>query len=326
MNKALVSFVALLASSLLAEPQPVKSFRVAVEVPGQDQLRFGTLSLTPEGVKFESDELLFTVPVKDMDDIQVAGFRERFLTLLVRKDSEFARSYAFLFSDRRTGTTNMSSLSFQLGPKETLRTAVETGRAYREQITDQLPANQASPGALPTEATRTARAAVIPADAPPPGLPKTTSDPPHTTPALPSSQALRELFRLSGRYIEKRKGLSSFVLTGTPGDLVFFEDAIGFRSQAQNPHLGADKAAFIQDGYLKFRVGDKDIESVSYQPMTSNNTVLVLTINRKSSFYAQSKPLLTETKNDNELVFLVPSGSSQGQLPGYFHSRISTVF
>ncbi len=43
----------------------------------------------------------------------------------------------------------MSSLSFQLGPKETLRTAVENGRAYREQIADQLPANQAAPGAFP---------------------------------------------------------------------------------------------------------------------------------------------------------------------------------
>jgi len=326
MNKALLSSIVLLASSLLAEPQPVKSFRVAVEVPGQDQLRFGTLSLTPEGVRFDSDELLFTVPLKDMDDIQVAGFRERFLTLLVRKDSEFARSYAFLFSDRRSGVTNLSSLSFQLGPKETLRAAVENGRAYREQIANQLPANQTAPAALPIEAPRTARAAMIPADPPLPALPKTTSDPQRTTPVLPSSQPLHELFRLSGRYIEKRKGLSSFVLTGTPGDLVFFEDAIGFRSQAQNPHLGADKAAFIQDGYLKFRVGDKDIESVSYQPVTSNNTVLVITINRKSSFYVQSKPLLTETKNDNELVFLVPSGSSQSQLPGYFHSRISNVF
>ena len=326
MTKALVSFIAFFASTLLADPQPLKSFRVAVEVPGQDQLRFGTLSLTPEGVKFDSDELLFTVPLKDMDDIQVAGFRERFLTLLVRKDSEFARSYAFLFSDRRSGMTNMSSLSFQLGPKETLRTAVENGRAYREQIADQLPANKAAPGVLPPEAPRTARAAVTPADAPPPAFPKTASDLPHPTPALPSSQPPRELFRLSGRYVEKRKGLSSLVITGTPGDLVFFEDAIGFRSQAQNPHLGPDKAAFIQDGYLKFRVGDKDIESVSYQPVTSNNTVLVLTINRKSGFYAQSKPLLTETKNDNELVFLVPSGSSQSQLPGYFHSRISTVF
>ena len=116
------------------------------------------------------------------------------------------------------------------------------------------------------------------------------------------------------------------MITGTPGDLVFFEDAIGFRSQTQNPHLGTDKAAFLQDGYFKFRVGDKDIESVSYQPVSSNYTVMVLTINRKSSFYAQSKSLLTETKNDNELVFLVPSGSSQSQIPGYFRSRISTAF
>ena len=67
---------------------------------------------------------------------------------------------------------------------------------------------------------------------------------------LQGRRAICELFRLSGRYVEKRKGLSRLVITRQPGDLVFFEDAIGFRSQAHNPHLRPDKAVFIQDGYF----------------------------------------------------------------------------
>ena len=132
MNKIFVWFTALFVGTLLADPPSIPPLRVGVEVPGQDQLRFGTLTLTPESVKFDSDELLFTVPVKDLEDVQVAGFRERFLTLRVRKDSEFSRSYAFLFVDRNSGLTSSLSLSFQLGPKETLRMALEAGNTYRE--------------------------------------------------------------------------------------------------------------------------------------------------------------------------------------------------
>ena len=325
---------------MLADSNTIPPLRVAVEVPGQDQLRFGTLSFAAEGVKFDSNELLFTVPINDMEDIQVAGFRERFLTVVVRKNSGFSRSYAFLFADSRIGMSNSLSLSFQLGPKETLRTALEAGTQYREQVADQLRANSpaapepsspSSPGIIrsagpPPGVIGSINSSPVRVDPPLPRLPRTSEDKKKEAATSSAPQPSRELFHLSGRYLEKWQGVGSVILAGTPGDLVFFEDTLGFRSQVQNPRLGPNKTPFVEDGYLKFRIRDKDIENATYHAVNSKDAVLTLSINRHSSFFAEAKALLTETKSDNEVVFLIPAGSSQYQLPNYFHSRVGIGF
>ena len=56
--------------------------------------------------------------------------------------------------------------------------------------------------------------------------------------------------RLEWLLRRKAQGSQQLSYHRQPGDLVFFEDAIGFRSQAHNPHLRPDKAVFIQDGYF----------------------------------------------------------------------------
>ena len=327
MSKIFVFSLVLLARCSLADPSSLPSLRVAVEVPGQDQLRFGTLTLAVDGVKFDSEELLFRVPIQDLEDLKVAGFRERFLTLVVRKDSEFVQAYGFLFSDRRYPSSSSLSLSFQLGPKEVLRAAVETGNTYRSQIADRLRTHPVSAaGPLPPA---TAASVSTPRPPLPPAAPIHSSAAVggvSDTAGAKVPPAVRELFRLNVRYVEKRKGMSSLVLTGLPGELLFFEDSLGFRSQVQNPRLGPDKVPFLQDGYLKFRIADKDIENVTYQALSGHYTALVLTIQRQSSFYVESKALLTDTRNDNEIVFLVPDGANRSQLSSYFRQRVHTGF
>jgi hypothetical protein len=77
-----------------------KSLRVAVEIPAKKQMSAGVLTLAADEVKFDSDqqgadELLFSIPAKDVEEVQVAGFRERFLSLKIRAHADFVKAYSF---------------------------------------------------------------------------------------------------------------------------------------------------------------------------------------------------------------------------------------
>ena len=329
-NRALLPFF--LAATLTAPGQvvPFGALRVAVEVPAKTQLCFGTLTLSAAEVRFESDqrggldELLFSIPVKDVEEVEVAGFRERFLSLKIRQNTDFVKAYAFLFAEgHQAPTTNALNVNFELGPKEDLRAALRTASELKSQVGEA----QVSTKDTPTKGDQPLRAALMP---PTIGSGSEISSRfPNAAPTL-DHKALPELFRQEARYLEKLRGLSALMVTsfsGTPGELVFFDDSFGYRSERQNPRIDATKSQFLEDGYLKFRLQNSWIQNVVFKPVIGNHSVVVIVvhIDKNSPFMVDSRSLLTDTGKDDEIVFLV-STSGQYQVANYFRTKVKGTF
>jgi hypothetical protein len=78
------------------------------------------------------------------------------------------------------------------------------------------------------------------------------------------------VFREGARYLEKLRGFAALMvnnLSGTAGDLVFFDDGFGYRSERQNPRISPMKNQFLKDGYLKFRLENEWIQNVVFKPV-----------------------------------------------------------
>jgi len=307
-----------------------KSLRVAVEITAKKQLSVGVLTLAASEVRFESDqhgsdELLFSIPAKDVEEVQVAGFRERFLSLKIRQNTDFVKAYSFLFSESRLSGTNALTVNFELGPKEDLRAALTTASEFKSHLAD-APAptkdaisrtDQSLKAALASSAA-IGRGSEIPARSP------------ISSASSADRKAPTELFRQEARYLEKLRGFSALMVTnlsGTPGELVFFEDGFGYRSERQNPRISPVKTQFLEDGYLKFRLQNDWIQNVVSKPVKGNPNcvVIVVQIRKGSPFFSDSRSLLTDTGNDNEIVFLV-SASGQYQVMSYFRTKIKGSF
>lgn len=117
-----------------------KPLHVAVDIPAKNhQMWPGVLTLAANEVRFEtdqrgSDELLFSIPVKDVEEVAVAGFRERFLSLKIRQNTEFVKAYAFLLSDNRSPGPNPLTVNFALGAKEDLRAGMATVNDFKSHL------------------------------------------------------------------------------------------------------------------------------------------------------------------------------------------------
>jgi len=299
----------------VAVPDAVgKQLHVAVEIPTKNhQLWPGVLTLTANEVRFEtdqrgSDELLFSIPVKDVEEVEVAGFRERFLSLKIRQNSDFVKAYAFLLSDNRSPGPNPLNVNFALGAKEDLRSGMATLNDFKSHL--------AHAPAIPTSsmAGRTSETAEHSAIASGPGAERRASD----------------LFRQEARYLEKLKGFSALIvnnLSGTAGELVFFDDGFGYRSERQNPRISGAKSQFLEGGYLKFKLKNDWIQNVVYKPVKGNANciIMVVQVKKDSPFFSSSRNLLTDTGNDNEVVFLV-TAPAQYQIASYFRTKLKGIF
>lgn len=305
-----------------------KSLRVAVEIAAKKQLSVGVLTLAASEVRFESDqhgsdELLFSIPAKDVEEVQVAGFRERFLSLKIRQNTDFVKAYSFLFSESRLSGTNALTVNFELGAKEDLRAALTTASEFKSHLA-------AAPAPTKDATSRTDQAlkaalASSPAIGRGPEIPARSP-----ISSVADRKTPTELFRQEARYLEKLRGFSALMVTnlsGTPGELVFFDDGFGYRSERQNPRISPVKTQFLEDGYLKFRLQNDWIQNVVSKPVKGNPNcvVIVVQIRKNSPFFSDSRSLLTDTGNDNEIVFLV-SASGQYQVASYFRTKIKGNF
>lgn len=87
-----------------------------------------------------------------------------------------------------------------------------------------------------------------------------------TSSSLGADRRADALFRQEARYLEKLKGFSALMvnnLSGTAGELVFFDDGFGYRSERQNPRISATKSHFLEGGYLKFRLKNDWFKTLS---------------------------------------------------------------
>jgi hypothetical protein len=308
-----------------------KSLRVAVEIPAKKQMSAGVLTLAADEVKFDSDqqgadELLFSIPARDVEEVQVAGFRERFLSLKIRANADFAKAYAFLFSDNRQNGTNALTVVFELGPKEDLRAALATASEFKLRLVE---AAAAATKAATSGTDRPLKVGMTPLPAPG-GASEILARSPVTSAAGADRKAPTEMFRQEARYLEKLRGFAALMvnnLSGTPGELVFFDDGFGYRSERQNPRINPAKGQFLKDGYLTFRLKNDWVQNVVFKPVkgNANCVIIVVEIQKSSPFFSNSRSLLTDTGNDNEIVFLV-SASSQYPVANYFRTKVKGGF
>jgi len=291
-----------------------KVLHVAVEIPTKNhQLWPGALTFAANEVKFEtdqrgSDELLFSIPIKDVEEVEVAGFRERFLSLKIRPNSDFVKAYSFLLSDNRSPGPNPLTVSFALGAKEDLRAGMATVNDFKSHLAHvPVIATSRMAGQIPETAERSA-----------------------TTPGLGADRRATDLFRQEARYLEKLKGFSALMvnnLSGTAGELVFFDDGFGYRSERQNPRISATKSQFLEAGYLKFRLKNDWVQNVVYKPVKGNSNcmIMVVQIRKDSVFFSNSRSLMTDTGNDNEIAFVVAT-PGQYQIAKYFRTKLKGNF
>lgn len=317
MGKVAIVFVAGILT-LLGQSGPADSLgnplHVAVEIPTKNhQLWPGVLTLGANEVRFEtdqrgSDELLFSIPVRDVEEVEVAGFRERFMALKIRPSADFVKAYAFLFSESRSPGPNPLTVNFALGAHEDLRAGMATANEFKSRLVH-VPAIATSRigGQSPEITERSA----------------TTSGP-------GADRRTTELFRQEARYLEKLKGLSALMvnnLSGTAGELVFFDDSFGYRSERQNPRISATKSQFLEAGYLKFRLKNDWVQNVVYKPVKGNSNciIMVVQIRKDSVFFSNSRSLMTDTGNDNEIAFVVAT-PGQYQIANYFRTKLKGNF
>ncbi len=294
----LITLAFVFATALLSDP-----LRVAVEVPGQDSLIFGTLTLSASQAEFQSDtgskrELLFTLPASSIAGVQVAGFREHFLTFDIKKDSEFAKTYAFLFNDPRASSTKTFPLSFELTPKEDLRSAMKKATDFKARLEEanQNANQQDQPVSFKQQETGSS-SSVTPQLVQP-------------VPATPQKNEEQSLFEVSNaRHLAKYKGFSTMFMKGTPCNLYFFNDLIGYQGGAEN---------------AKLKIPTTAIESAHLKPI-QQQSFAVLILDLSSSAQTNLKPLVSETGAGNQIVFLVPS-SQQWRLEEYFRTHVKVAF
>ncbi len=317
MGRVAILFLAgvlVLRGQVAASDAAGQALHVAVDIPTKNhQLWPGVLTLTANDVRFEtdqrgSDELLFSIPVRDVEEVEVAGFRERFLSLKVRQNADFVKAYAFLFSDNRSPGPNPLTVNFALGAKEDLRAGMASVNDFKSRLVH----------APAVAAVRMA------------GHGPETPERSPTAFGPGADRKATEVFREQARYLEKLKGFSALMmnnLSGTAGELVFFDDGFGYRSERQNPRISATKSQFLEDGYLKVRLKNDWVQNVVYKPVKGNPNcmIVVIQIRKDSAFFSNSRNLMTDTGNDNEIAFVVAT-SGQYQIASYFRTKLKGGF
>ena len=334
-----LSFFAFLCFALAEDRTPAppvhpQSLRVVVEVPGRDTLVSGSLELSENGLKFQSPDLLFDVPVDCIEEVLVAGFKEDFLKVRVLSDSDFAKTYDFLLKKELPGIGGKKTpnplLKIQLWPKEPLPPAMEAANAFKATVAA-AQARAAEKTAAERAAVRsTAETSSSPAS-PTVDSKAVTAEAPAAPAAEPKKPARKVVFRVNqGGYLPSLSGASKALgfFSGPDGATVFFEDGIGFKSDQPRP--AKVPGGFLdEDGYFKFLI---PLSEVAGLRLAKGEKVHLLYVTLKNGeFLAQNRALLTdqgaETERRREVIFCFPAGMTNlYQINGYIDKHAKEDF
>ena len=312
----------LLILTALAQAGAQTTLKAVVEIGSKDEVKIGTLTVAETKLDFEGAELMFALPLEAIEDVQVAGFREKWLTVAVRANSEFARSYGFLLQLDRTGTKNAPGrIQFLLPPNADLKAAVAIARDFKARadvaLADrQAVEQQAAQARIAEQAAAKTRAAE---EAPQQRAVQQAASAPAPARA-PQAQEKREedpkvYMAVSAYYFTKKPG-ALMTSSGIPGELVLRSDGIGFafhelnKLSADRQQATTDSRVFVpldalQDGFLR------DLRVLGGQSPTF---FVVLVPRPDSELYKRLRPLLTDT---GELLLHVRAGNRRGQINQY---------
>jgi hypothetical protein len=270
-------------------------------MPAKDDIRLGTLTLSPTQLDFDSTGLIFTIPVDAIAEVEWAGFAERWLTIGLRSTSDFARAYPFLLTPG-SGPKSPGRLSFLLPPNADLKAAIALAKDFKISV-DAAIATAAEAEAKAEKARSEqeaqeraeqqhrqaeARAAAVPAP-----------QPRREEPRQP-----KVLLALNAYYLDKKPGalMTNF---GTSGELVMRNDGIGFAFHELNK-LSEDRQHAAENGNIFIPFDSLQTGFVRDQKLLlgARPTMffVVLTPRSNSEAYARLRPLLTA---DGEILFTV---------------------
>lgn len=112
----------------------------------QNAIISGKLLLDRDAVSFESSEVVFSLPTKDITAVEYQGTRKDFLTLVLDSSSKFVSLYPFLLSQRNDAYRQPEFiLSISLGAKDAVDVSVRVAKSFQSLIAAQ---NQAAARAL----------------------------------------------------------------------------------------------------------------------------------------------------------------------------------
>lgn len=317
-----------------APPVQPQSLRMVVEVPGRDTLVSGSMELSAKGIKFQSADLLFDVPVDCIEEVLVAGFKEDFLKVRVLSDSDFAKTYDFLLKKELPGIGGKKNpnplLKIQLWPKESLPPAMEAANAFKATVAAAQARAAERTAAERAAARSTAETSSSPASPTVDSKAVTTEAP--AVPAVESKKPARKVvFRINqGGYLPSLSGTSKVLglFSGPDGATVFFEDGIGFKSDQPKP--AKVPGGFLdEDGYFKFLV---PLSEVAGLRLVKGEKVHLFYVTLKDGeFLAKNRALLTdqgaETERRREIIFCFPAGMTNlYQINGYIDKRAKEDF
>lgn len=288
----------LLAIAGFAQEKPTvamtaKTFRAVVEVPGRDTIIDGKLTFAETGLSFESADLFFSIPVADTSEILIAGFKEDFLKVKVFPDSDFAKSYDFLYKKEPAiygQKPPCPTVKIQLWPKEPLPQAMEAARTFKALLDNyhaQILAKSVSE--KPAQVTEGEKKALAAAPAAGP-----------TQEDKPTEQPRKLLHKVtSGGYVPSLKGASKMLgmIQGVDGSTLFFSDGIGFKSDSPKP--SKVPAGFLDDqGFFKFFLPAAEI--ASYRLNKGDKCYLLYVTLKTGDFLTRNRQLLTDQGTDTE--------------------------
>jgi len=321
MKYALITITALVAS-IPAVAQPAHKVKAAVEMPVSKEVKLGTLSFGNDKLEFSSPNLIFSLSFDAIEDVQYAGFREKWLTLGVRGDSSFARAYGFLLAPDHSRKDAPARVNFLLSPDADLAAALAAAEAFQKQV-DAVIAARKPIEPPPTLARTPTPPAVAPAPAPPPVAPATTTAP--LPPISLPKPAPKALFTLEPvYYLAKKPGMLMSSL-GVSGQIVFREDGVGFVFDELNK-ISDDRAKCTHDGAIFIPLTDLQTAFVRDQKTLGSRPTMffvVLAPKPGSEAYTRLRPLLTE---EGTLLFTVRGMTQRGQVASYFARNAAQQF
>jgi hypothetical protein len=243
--------IALLLLAALVSASAQTALKVAVEIGGKDEVKLGMLTITEQTLDFEGAELMFSLPLGAVEDVQVAGFREKWMSVGVRGGSDFAKSYSFLLQADRSGARNAPGrVQFLLPPSADLKSALTIARDFKARVDAAIATRQAQEQALQAAKAQEEKEKLERQQAE-----KAAKQAP-VSPAVPSEERRQTvaahkpkiLFVVQAYYLSKKP--SGFVKSyGLSGELVFREDGIGFTFSQAN-QLDAERQRAAEGGSL----------------------------------------------------------------------------
>jgi len=303
--------IALLLFAALVSAHAQTAIKAAVEIGGKDEVKLGTLTVNEKELNFEGAELMFQLPVDAVEDVQVAGFREKWMSVGIRPSSEFAKSYAFLLQADRTGGKNSPArLQFLLPPNADLKAGLAIARSFKDRVDAVIVARQTQEQAAKAQAEREKQERQVTEAAAKPSTisPAVPREEPRQ--AKPSKPKIR--FAIEAYYLSKKPG--GFVKSyGLAGELVFREDGIGFTfTDASKLDPERQRAADGGAIWIPASMASGTIHTQKALLGASPTMFWVgLTPKRGTPAYERLRPLLTEA---GEVLFTIRHTGAQARV------------